>query len=338
MNCTLFLDKVHNYDVVRDYFDCFNIVKVITKDKYTFVNLSDKASAIEILKMKQYVINGQLTQVSMAKSSLKRDGLTPEEQKIVDRVEDPSMSQLSVPEAATYSRLMEQKKDFLRMRQGEQQRQHLHQLQLMQTMGSHLQANRNASLPDQPSNLPTGNLGNSQQLVGHLGASPLAPPSVQYVRPNDGPLSPSELKELVDQLNMVRTPDQPLLCFPPTTNVNPTISPERPADPQFASRLVSPNVGASSQSGAVNNQVLHHNVNQQTIIQLNTQVRTTALQSGHANQRPGQQSSLPNTSLSQTLQNLQNYPQIGQQMSPTSSDWTASSDQSAKTRSEFPEW
>ena len=325
MNSTLFLNKVFCEEELRAYFDCFPIDRVDTKTKYTFVRLSDKASAITILKMKQYVINGQLTQVSMAKTRLNRSALTPEELAIVDRKGDPLVPQPSEPEAPTYSQLMKQKEDFLWMvvQQGEQQKQYSDQLRLMQTMGTNLQANQSASLLNQRSNLRAGNLGS--QLGGQSGLSASAPPGIQYVQPNAGPLPLPDLTELMAQLNMVRTQNQPLLCFPPT--MNPTIAPGR-----SASQLGPQNVGVSGQSGLVGRQA-----------------QPSGLLSGQANQRLGQQPNLPNASVSQILQNQQSYPQTGQQMPLTNVNiqgpgqtgqqgGTSANVPSAKTSSKFPEW
>ena len=80
------------------------------------------------------------------------------------------------------------------------------------------------------------------------------------MRPNDGPLTPTELKKLVEELNKVRFPTQPLLCFPPTFNVNPTVDPGQSVGSQLTSQLGQQNVGVADK------QFSQLNLNQQTTI------------------------------------------------------------------------
>ena len=219
----------------------------------------------------------------MATNCLKPDHLTPEELAIVERKEDSLVPQPGMPAAPTYSQLMKQKQDFLqKVVQQRQQQQMMHQLQLMRAMGGNSQANQNPSLLNQPSSFPAGNLGNNQQLGRMSGgmAAPSNPPGKQYVQPNAGPLSLPELKELVEKLNMVRLPNQPLLCFPPTTNMNPTIGLGQSVGPQFSSQIGSQNVEVSGQLGLANKRFSQLSLNQKTVGQLNPQLQTTGMQSG----------------------------------------------------------
>jgi len=195
----------------------------------------------------------------MAMSCVRREGLTPEELEVVDREEVPLLR--NMPSFPTYSQLVKSKEEFL---QGKTEKQYLDQLGLMMTVERELIANQK-SLLNQPSNSPGGNLGNGQQSGGFVSVPP-NPPGVQYVRPDaNGPLTPTELKELMEEMNKVRFPTQPLLCFPPTFNVNPTVDPGQSVSssrqyvyPQIASQLGAQNLGVAD------NQYSRLNLNQQT--------------------------------------------------------------------------